>query len=200
MATDYAQPDQSVEEEETPKEPQLPSRKCSNLYSEAELARNISDYVNDCACQLGYEGDTFYSNIRILLSTVACAIGLFASIWLPYPESKEALILAIVMFFSVMAALFFIDVFVVQGAAGCVRDSEGRPMFICVGVDTKEATAVLALRREGSCLSDSIPLGKCFDTEGYLLTDNISAALENLFNDFEKGVTDDSKKAGKKKK
>lgn len=178
----------------------MPNRKCSNLYSEVELARNISEYVTDCACQLGYDGDTFYSNIRILLSTVACAIGLFASVWLPYPESKEMLILAIVMFFSVMLALFFIDVFVMQGANACVRDSQGRPVFICVGVDTTDATAVLALRREGSCLSHSIPLGKCFDTEGYLLTDNVSAALQTFFSDFEKGVTDDSKKAAKKKK
>lgn len=158
------------------------------------------DFERQCACLLGYDADTFFSNIRILLSTVACGIGLFASVWLPYPESKEALILAIVMFFSVMLALFLIDVFVMQGTTACVRDSEKRPVFICVGVDTKEATAVLALRREGSSLSHSIPLGKCFDTEGYLLTDNVSAAVEALFNDFEKAVTDDSKKAGKKNK
>lgn len=44
--------------------------------------------------------------------------------------------------------------------------SQGRPLFIGVGVDTKEAKAVLALRRGTSSLSHSIPLGKCFDTEG----------------------------------
>lgn len=53
-------------------------------------------FERQCACHLGYDADTFYSNIRIVLSTVACVIGLFASVWLPYPESKETLILAIV--------------------------------------------------------------------------------------------------------
>lgn len=199
MTANHAKSDQPGEEQEQPQELQLPARKCSNLYSEPELIRHISEYITDCACNLGYDPDTFYSNIRILLSTLACATGVVASGWLPYPEQKEILVLAIVLFFSLMLSLFLIDIFVMQGATACVRDSQGKPLFIGVGVDTKKSTAIISLRREGSRLSYPLPLSKCFDTEGYLLIDNVTATLETLFDDFEKGVTDESKKAGKKR-
>ncbi|KAL8441119.1 hypothetical protein Emag_007455 [Eimeria magna] len=200
MAADHTQADQQTEEEEKPAEVQLPRRKCANLYSEPELARNLCEYAVDCACHLGYERDTFYSNIRIALSVLATAIGVCASVSLPYPEYKELLLLAVIVFFSVMLALFLLDVFVMQGAATCVRDSKGRPVFIGIGTDTKKATAIFSLRREKAQLSDSIQLGKCFDTEGFLMIDTVYLAVQSLFANFENGVTDDTKTQGKKHK
>ncbi|KAL8438447.1 hypothetical protein Efla_002197 [Eimeria flavescens] len=196
MAADSAQPPQAEEKKSADLE--LPRRRCTNLYSEPELARNLCEYVIGCACHLGYNRDTFYSNIRIALSLLATAIGIFASVWLPYPEYKGLLLLAVVMFFSLMLALFLIDVFVMQGAATCVRDSNGKPVFIGVGIDTKKAVAVFSVRRDEAQLSQSIQLGKCFDTQGFLMIDNVFAAIKSLFASFENGVTDDSKQEGKK--
>ncbi|KAL8275379.1 hypothetical protein Esti_000701 [Eimeria stiedai] len=198
MAADYTQADQLTEEEETPTEVQLPRRKCANLYSEPELARNLCEYVLDCACHLGYDRDTFYSNIRIALSVLATAVGIVASVWLPYPDYKGWLMLAVIIFFSVVLALFLLDVFVMQGAATCVRDSKKRPIFIGVGIDTKKATAAFSVRRGEAQLSHSIQLGKCFDTEGFLMIDAVYLAIQSLFANFESGVTDETKTQGKK--
>ncbi|OEH77911.1 microsomal signal peptidase 25 kda subunit [Cyclospora cayetanensis] len=201
MASDHSQQDLSGEEEEKQEELQLPSRKCSNLYSEAELSKNLSEFITDTACQSSYfRSDQFFSNLRIGLSLGACAVGGFASIFLPYPESKSSLFLAICVFFALMLVLFLLDLLVMQGAASCVRDEDGRPVFIDIGIDTKEAAAVVALRREKQILSRSIPLGDCFDSEGYLLTDNVSAALQQLMAEFASGETDERKALIKKKK
>ncbi|PFH33155.1 hypothetical protein BESB_083540 [Besnoitia besnoiti] len=169
-------------------------RRISNLYSEAELLRAVEDYVLDCLTHLGYSEHRVFSNIRLCLASIACCVGAYASFFVPLPIDSIQLKVAIGAFFGALLLLLCVETFFVKNAIACFKTKQGVPFFVDCHVDRATNDLVLAVRQKDACLSTASSVGRFFDEKGYLLIDTLYAELRKLLNDFEQGVTDETKK------
>eukprot|EP00921_Rhytidocystis_pertsovi_P003779 GHVQ01006559.1.p1 GENE.GHVQ01006559.1~~GHVQ01006559.1.p1 ORF type:complete len:233 (+),score=38.53 GHVQ01006559.1:132-830(+) len=197
---DHTTSTSSVRLYEKPDMPDYERRRVINLYSETEIVRNVADYVSDCLMAMGYEEDHFYTNVRIAITGLACAVALYATIWIPFPHEANKLRWFVVLFFGLLSALFLVEASCVKNAIISVKDKYGKAMFIDGYMSKMDGQFVLAARQGSKNTTNAAYVGTFFDSDGFLVTDCVYSELRKLLVDFECGMTDAVKLASTSKR
>eukprot|EP00920_Eleutheroschizon_duboscqi_P035219 GHVT01084854.1.p1 GENE.GHVT01084854.1~~GHVT01084854.1.p1 ORF type:complete len:220 (+),score=31.58 GHVT01084854.1:311-970(+) len=166
--------------------PEYESRKCANLYSETETLRNIADYISDCVVILGYEEDFFFTNIRIAITGAAFATGAFACARVAFPEELRLLTFCVVLFGALLAILFAIESIFVRFAVIALKGPNRERIFLEGQLERSTSTFQLRLRSGAIVVEHEESVGRYFDEEGYLMTDNLFADLLEMLQELSK--------------
>jgi len=178
---------------EKPNLPEYEERRCLNLYSESELLRSVAEYINDCMLALGYEEDTTFTNARLGVTGLACAIALVASVALKFPQHAFYLGIAVALFFSLLFLLFLMDLIIVKNSIMVVKDRKNGRFFIDAHIERWTGDVALSIRTADGVFPNRTSVGNHFDEDGFFVTRSIFSQLKSVLNDF----TDS---AGKKEK
>lgn len=160
--------------------PDYEKRKCSNLYSEADLMKLLCDYINDCLIAKGYKECYLYSNIRLFLMSVVCLAAIIALAVLKFPDQIFYIKICLASFAINMFGLFIFELFVVKGSFVFIIDDSGIRSFFDVNLTRSTGDIKLSLTRGGKQASISNYVGKYFDSEGFLVTDTVYKDLMQL--------------------
>eukprot|EP00922_Rhytidocystis_sp_ex-Travisia-forbesii_P058253 GHVS01086136.1.p1 GENE.GHVS01086136.1~~GHVS01086136.1.p1 ORF type:complete len:212 (+),score=40.97 GHVS01086136.1:926-1561(+) len=175
--------------------PELPDyqiRKVVNLYSEAELMRNLADYISDLLLALDYTEDYTFTNLRILLTGLSCLFALYATAVVSFPDQILQLKYSVLAFFGVLGVLFVIEATTVKSAIIAIRNKKGDRLFIDGHLDRSEGQVVFGIRASNKTELTRAPyVGLFFDKNGMLVTDAIFDEMRQLLLDHESGKRDD---------
>lgn len=181
-------------------------RKCPNLYSESEIIKMICEYISDVIGMDGrsFKQDTYFMNMRLLFGFIGIAFASYASIAVSFEKQKILLGFCAGMFFFCMILLYLMEIFWVHGASVTFFDKKNVRRFLDVSLDRKASSISLRLRTGNPKVSPSstrtIYLGRLFDADGHLVTEEIYTNLVTLNDDFTSGkhgtvdLTDEGKR------
>eukprot|EP00392_Amoebophrya_sp_AT5.2_P018547 g19107.t1 len=156
-----------------------------SLYSKPDCHKCMCDVLQDVLQDAGFEECTWWLDVRLLLSIIACGIGVYTVGWLQFPAHKDVLFYLVVVYAFITGIVTYIDVSALGPSnVFSLRDDENRSVHVSVGMEENSSEVFLDVRssRDGGAPTvRSACISRYFDEEGYLV-------LEPLFNDLLKTI------------
>lgn len=80
-----------------------------NLYNKTDLYKVMAEFLETMMDHSGFAEDFFFLNIRIVLVTVACALGGCSLKFLQFPDDQDKIIMAVGVYFVFAFVVFILD-------------------------------------------------------------------------------------------
>lgn len=106
------------------------NKACLNLYSENDITRHLTEFVNDIIPKSGFaEEDTTLQWLRIAIGFIACCFGLYGSLVAKFPKNPIAILVCATGFFCCSGLQRYFDRFILKYRHLCLRDPKTRERF-----------------------------------------------------------------------
>lgn len=121
-------------------------RRCGNLYSEAEVIKVLAEYIGEICSTRPLKMDHRFSNCHIGLGGSACAIGLYASLGLKFPEHKTLLWASIILHFACLLVWSCIDYFILRSTILTFYSHSGTRFSLNIVLERSTGDLSISLR------------------------------------------------------
>jgi len=164
-----------------------------SLYSSTDLLKVIAEYLNDSLPRVGFEEDHFWTNIRIIVCIICCSFGAYAQFGAKFPDDRMLIMFCVAGYFGFSGVLNLIDYFVIKTSVMHIQINN-ELVFVDVNVEHFSTECTIALRSAAATVTHKEQVTKYFDSEGYLVQENLFKDFMALVTKFEAGQKGDSKK------
>jgi len=174
-------------------QPEIEPKKVGSLYASTDLLKVLAEYINDCLPRVGFEEDHFWTNIRIIFCIISCSFGMYAQFVAKFPTDRMIIMLCVVGYFSFSGLLGLMDYLVIKESIMHIQINN-ELVYVDCGVEPFSTACHISLRSATKLVKHSDQVTKYFDSEGFLVQENLFKDVMALITKFEAEQKGDGKK------